>query len=95
MTGRLRSKSLATSLVALIRGYQVVLAPMIGPRCRFAPSCSHYAAEAISTHGAAAGLRLGVKRILKCHPWGGAGFDPVPPVLPQSRSARTRLVRPN
>jgi putative membrane protein insertion efficiency factor len=75
-------------LTKMIRAYQILLAPVIGPRCRFAPSCSHYAAEAIATHGAGAGVRLGLRRILKCHPWGGAGFDPVPPVHPESRSVR-------
>ena len=74
-------------LTKLIRAYQIVLAPMIGARCRFAPSCSHYTAEAISIHGAGQGLRLGLKRILRCHPWGGAGFDPVPPAS-HSRSAK-------
>ena len=69
-------------LLALIRAYQVLLAPLIGARCRFAPSCSHYTAEAICTHGAGAGLRLGAQRILKCHPWGASGFDPVPPISP-------------
>ncbi|MHB1206825.1 MAG: membrane protein insertion efficiency factor YidD [Rhodospirillaceae bacterium] len=89
MIGRmLPGRMLSTSLVALIRGYQVMVAPMIGPRCRFAPSCSHYTAEAISIHGPGAGLRLGVKRILKCHPWGGAGFDPVPPAFSESHSVR-------
>lgn len=68
----------AVAMLALIRGYQLAIAPAIGPRCRFAPSCSHYAAEAISTHGLRAGLLLGAKRILKCHPWGASGFDPVP-----------------
>ena len=68
----------AVSLLALIRGYQIALAPLLGPRCRFAPSCSHYTAEAISTYGVRAGLALGAKRILKCHPWGASGFDPVP-----------------
>ncbi len=68
----------AVSVLALIRGYQLAIAPMIGPRCRFAPSCSHYTAEAISLHGVRAGLLLGAKRILKCHPWGASGFDPVP-----------------
>lgn len=68
----------AVSLLALIRGYQLSISPLLGPRCRFAPSCSHYTAEAISTHGVRTGLVLGAKRILKCHPWGASGFDPVP-----------------
>lgn len=65
----------------LIRAYQVTLSPLLGPRCRFAPSCSDYAMEAIARHGALAGAWLGLKRIARCHPWGGAGFDPVPDSL--------------
>lgn len=68
----------AVSMLALIRGYQLAIAPVIGPCCRFAPSCSHYTAEAIVAHGLRGGLLLGARRILKCHPWGGSGFDPVP-----------------
>jgi putative membrane protein insertion efficiency factor len=62
----------------LIRGYQLVISPLIGPRCRFYPSCSHYAIEAIETHGARQGSWLTMKRISRCHPWHGGGFDPVP-----------------
>ncbi|MBI3453616.1 MAG: membrane protein insertion efficiency factor YidD [Rhodospirillales bacterium] len=66
-------------LRAVIRLYQWTLAPLIGPACRFAPSCSEYAHEAIAVHGPAAGLWLAVKRLARCHPWGGDGYDPVPP----------------
>ena len=71
---------LGTLLTAPIRAYQWTISPLLGINCRFAPSCSAYAIEAIATHGAACGLWLGLKRILRCHPWGGAGYDPVPPV---------------
>ena len=71
----------ATALRLIIRGYQLVLSPLLGPRCRFAPSCSAYAAEAIGRHGAIAGGWLAIKRIARCHPWGGSGFDPVPESL--------------
>ncbi|HEV7606038.1 MAG TPA: membrane protein insertion efficiency factor YidD [Steroidobacteraceae bacterium] len=65
-------------LKVLIRGYQLVISPLIGPRCRFYPSCSHYAIEAIETHGALRGSWLTMKRISRCHPWHEGGFDPVP-----------------
>lgn len=65
-------------LVYLIRGYQLAISPLLGPRCRFYPSCSHYAMEAIETHGAMRGTWLTVKRIARCHPLNDGGFDPVP-----------------
>jgi putative membrane protein insertion efficiency factor len=68
----------------LIRGYQLAISPLLGPRCRFYPSCSHYALEAIETHGALRGLWLTVKRISRCHPWHEGGFDPVPACLNHS-----------
>ena len=61
-----------------IRVYQWTISPMLPRRCRFAPSCSEYAAEAILAHGPLKGGWLGFKRILRCHPWGGHGYDPVP-----------------
>ena len=66
------------ALIALVRCYQYSLAAFFGPACRFEPSCSHYAVEAIRGHGALAGSWLAVKRILRCNPWGGSGYDPVP-----------------
>ncbi|HET9863329.1 MAG TPA: membrane protein insertion efficiency factor YidD [Steroidobacteraceae bacterium] len=65
-------------LKALIRAYQLTLSPLLGPRCRFYPSCSRYTLEAIETHGALRGSWLGVKRICRCHPFHEGGFDPVP-----------------
>lgn len=62
----------------LIRLYQLFVSPLLGPRCRYWPSCSAYAAEAIATHGALVGSGLALRRLLRCHPWGGSGFDPVP-----------------
>ena len=62
----------------LIRAYQLALSPMLGPSCRYYPSCSHYALEAIESHGAARGSWLAVKRICRCHPLHEGGFDPVP-----------------
>jgi hypothetical protein len=65
-------------LLALIRVYQYAISPFFGRRCRFFPSCSEYAAEALQKHGAVKGTRLGLKRISRCHPWNPGGFDPVP-----------------
>ncbi|MCP5201794.1 MAG: membrane protein insertion efficiency factor YidD [Gammaproteobacteria bacterium] len=65
-------------LVALIHGYRVVLSPLLGPRCRYLPSCSAYALEALERHGLLRGGWLAVRRVLRCHPWGGSGYDPVP-----------------
>jgi putative membrane protein insertion efficiency factor len=65
-------------LVGLVRAYQVALAPALGPACRFEPSCSCYAVEALERHGAARGTWLSARRLLRCHPWGGCGYDAVP-----------------
>ncbi|HET6157385.1 MAG TPA: membrane protein insertion efficiency factor YidD [Dongiaceae bacterium] len=65
-------------LIASIRLYQWTLSPLLGVNCRYAPSCSAYAVEAIAAHGAARGLWLALRRLLSCHPWGGSGYDPVP-----------------
>jgi uncharacterized protein len=61
-----------------IKGYQRFISPLLGPRCRFAPSCSAYAVGAITEHGAARGLWLAVRRIARCHPFNPGGYDPVP-----------------
>jgi putative membrane protein insertion efficiency factor len=65
-------------LIGLIRGYQLVLSPIIGPRCRHLPTCSEYSAEAIARHGLLHGGWLAVRRIVRCNPWGTSGYDPVP-----------------
>jgi uncharacterized protein len=65
-------------LQGLIRIYQYALSPLLGRRCRFFPSCSEYAAEAVEKYGALRGLGLGLKRLSHCHPWHPGGFDPLP-----------------
>jgi putative membrane protein insertion efficiency factor len=65
-------------LRGLIGAYQLLIAPLLLPSCRYEPSCSHYAQEAIAEHGAWRGFVLTVKRLARCHPWGGSGYDPVP-----------------
>ena len=72
-------------LLALIKGYRLFLSPLLGASCRFYPTCSTYAVEAIEAHGATRGTWLALKRILKCHPWHPGGVDPVPPVEAGSR----------
>lgn len=70
------------ALLALVRLYRAVLSPvlhaLVGPRCRFEPTCSAYAEEAVRRHGAVRGMWLAVRRLLHCHPFARAGFDPVP-----------------
>lgn len=70
------------ALIALIKGYRYGIRPMLGQRCRFFPSCSEYALDAVKTHGAAKGAYLSAKRLAKCQPWHPGGFDPVPEKRP-------------
>ncbi|MCL2247616.1 MAG: membrane protein insertion efficiency factor YidD [Lentimicrobiaceae bacterium] len=65
-------------LIGLIKLYQYTLSPFLGRHCRFVPTCSQYGIEAIQKHGALKGSWLTIKRILRCNPWGGSGYDPVP-----------------
>jgi putative membrane protein insertion efficiency factor len=76
--------------LVLIRGYQLLLGPFIGGACRFEPSCSQFAADAITVHGAWRGSWLAAKRLLRCHPFGVFGLDPVP--TPSDRSGRPSSV---
>lgn len=69
---------LSLPFIALIRLYQLVISPILGPKCRFTPTCSQYALEAIKKYGVFKGIWLAAKRIARCHPWGGHGYDPVP-----------------
>lgn len=67
-----------TVLIIPIRFYQCAISPMLPPACRYTPTCSQYAIEAIRKHGPLKGSWLAIRRICRCHPWGGSGYDPVP-----------------
>jgi uncharacterized protein len=88
-----RPSAAARVLMALITGYRRFISPLLGARCRFAPSCSAYALEAVREHGALRGTWLAVRRIGRCHPFNPGGFDPVPPALhgrrPRPEGARS------
>ncbi|MEM7432038.1 MAG: membrane protein insertion efficiency factor YidD [Pseudomonadota bacterium] len=71
-------KILAWPLLALVHIYRYLLSPWLGQNCRFEPSCSSYALEALRVHGAFRGGVMAAKRIARCHPWGASGYDPVP-----------------
>lgn len=79
----------ARMLMGTIAGYRRFISPLLGPHCRFAPSCSAYALEAVREHGALRGSWLAVRRLARCHPFNPGGFDPVPPA-----ARRRRLSRP-
>lgn len=69
---------LVTILILPVRFYQKFISPLTPPSCRFTPTCSQYAVEALRKHGPVKGLWLAIRRILRCHSWGGSGYDPVP-----------------
>ncbi|MGB5529046.1 MAG: membrane protein insertion efficiency factor YidD [Ignavibacteriaceae bacterium] len=68
----------AMPFIVVIKIYQLLISPLFPPSCRFTPTCSHYTLEALKKYGILKGGWLSLKRILKCHPWGGSGYDPVP-----------------
>ena len=80
----------ANVLAGTVRAYQLTLRGVIGAQCRFEPSCSHYAIEALHTHGALRGSAMAARRILRCNPWHQGGYDPVAPLTP-SQLERTAL----
>ncbi|HMU71238.1 MAG TPA: membrane protein insertion efficiency factor YidD [Ferruginibacter sp.] len=69
---------LSLPFILLIKLYQWIISPWLGQKCRYTPTCSHYAVEALKKYGPLKGLWLAIKRISRCHPWGGHGYDPVP-----------------
>jgi putative membrane protein insertion efficiency factor len=71
-------KALSFPFIFLIRVYQWVISPILGPKCRFTPTCSQYGIEALKKYGPVKGLYLTARRLMRCHPWGGHGYDPVP-----------------
>jgi putative membrane protein insertion efficiency factor len=73
------NKILTFPIVVLIKFYQLAISPWLGKNCRYDPTCSHYTLEALKVHGLVKGSWLAMKRIASCHPWGGEGYDPVPP----------------
>jgi putative membrane protein insertion efficiency factor len=74
------SRAIAWPLIQLVRLYRLAISPWLGANCRFDPTCSTYAIEALQAHGILKGTWLAVKRIGRCHPWGGSGYDPVPQI---------------
>jgi putative membrane protein insertion efficiency factor len=72
------NRILTMPFIWLIKLYQYGISPLIGPKCRFTPTCSHYGLEAFKKYGVIKGCILTLKRISKCHPWGGSGYDPLP-----------------
>ncbi len=75
---KLVKQILIAPFLLLIRAYQLIISPLTPATCRFEPTCSHYATEALKEHGVLKGTWLAIKRIGRCHPWGGSGYDPVP-----------------
>jgi putative membrane protein insertion efficiency factor len=73
------TRALAWPLIGLVKLYRVALSPWLGTNCRYQPTCSEYAIEALREHGVFRGTWLAARRIARCHPWGGSGYDPVPP----------------
>ncbi len=71
-------RGLIAPFVLLIKGYKLIVSPWLPSACRFTPTCSQYALEAFRKHGVFKGFYLSARRILRCHPWGGSGYDPVP-----------------
>jgi putative membrane protein insertion efficiency factor len=72
------SQLLSYPFILLIRIYQLIISPLLGPKCRYTPTCSSYSLQAFKKYGVLKGFKLSFKRISSCHPWGGSGYDPLP-----------------
>jgi putative membrane protein insertion efficiency factor len=83
MTRHARAGMAGLLLQGPIRAYQLLISPLLPPSCRFLPTCSDYAFEAVGRYGICRGLALMVWRLARCHPWGGSGYDPVPETFPR------------
>lgn len=81
---------LARIIALPVRGYRLLLSPWIGHGCRFQPTCSVYALEALERHGTLRGTVLMLRRVGRCHPWGGSGYDPVPPARSEGKDKRPK-----
>ncbi len=81
-------------LITLVKAYRLVLSPWLGSSCRFEPTCSVYAIEALTLHGAATGSLITLKRLARCHPWCEGGHDPVPKLFNQSWFSKTKPLSP-
>jgi len=81
-------KPVAYLLALPLRFYRYFLSPLLTPSCRYLPTCSEYGVEALRRHGALRGGWLTLRRFLRCHPWGGSGFDPVPEAAPEAAAGR-------
>mgnify|MGYP001370804486 FL=1 len=79
------NKIVTFPLVLLIRGYQLIVSPILGSNCRFMPTCSEYALESLKAYGLIKGTFLTIKRIGKCHPWGSHGYDPIPTKMEKNK----------
>ncbi|MGD1879990.1 MAG: membrane protein insertion efficiency factor YidD [Kiloniellaceae bacterium] len=83
-------KAVSFILLTLIRGYQLLISPMFPPSCRYFPTCSDYARQAVTRHGPITGGWMALKRILRCHPWGGLGYDPVDSIPEPGKPSDTK-----
>ena len=77
LEGPCRRKWARRATMVAVRGYQLVISPILGPHCRFQPTCSEYARQAIESYGVLRGVYMGVQRICRCHPWHPGGYDPI------------------
>lgn len=88
MTAATAGRLASLPLRLLVQGWRLFISPLYGPVCRYHPSCSAYALEALEAHGPLKGGWLALRRLARCHPWGGSGLDPVPPTPPATKGPR-------